>query len=510
MSTSTRAWSLAGLVAGGAGLSASYVVATLLAVRESPVVAVAGGVVSLTPGPVAEFLIGLVGRADKPLLLGGVVLVVLVVLAWSGRLARRRWWAAVAVLAALAVVGGIAVLARRGTGVVDLVPVAAGLLVWVGTLSVLTEPLRRTEEALAAGASEAPASSRRTFLIGTGAVVGVSAVAALAGRLAGSGRRAVEQSRALLRIPRVSEPAVPAGADLGIEGVPPWMTPVEDFYRIDTSLAPPAIEPGAWRLRVHGLVDRELDLGFDDLVARERTESWVTLNCVSNPVGGTLVGNAWWSGVRLADLLEEAGVQDGADALLQTSEDGWTCGTPLSVVTDGREAMLAVAMNGRPLPIEHGFPVRTIVPGLYGYVSATKWVVDIEVTRFADFTAYWTERGWGEEGPVKIASRIDVPRGGSTVPAGRVRMGGTAWAQGIGIEAVEVAVDGGAWQAAELASVPNEDCWVQWLAEVDLSAGRHQLRVRATDADGEVQTGVLRDVLPDGATGWHTIDVTAD
>ena len=510
MSTPTRAWSLAGLVAGGAGLSASYVVATLLAVRESPVVAVAGGVVSLTPGPVVEVLIGLVGRADKPLLLGGVVLVVLLVLAWTGSLARRRWWAAVAVLVTLAGVGVVAVLSREGTGVTDLVPVAAGLLVWVGTLSVLTEPLRRTDTALAAGASEPPARSRRTFLVGTGAVVGVSALAALAGRFAGSGRRAVEQSRALLRIPGVSEPSVPAGVDLGLPGVPPWSTPVEDFYRIDTSLAPPAIEPGQWRLRLHGMVDRELDLGFDDLLARERTQAWITLNCVSNTVGGTLIGNAWWSGVRLADLLEEAGVQAGADALLQTSADGWTCGTPLSVVTDGREAMLAVAMDGRPLTIEHGFPVRTIVPGLYGYVSATKWVVDIEVTRFADFTAYWTERGWGEQGPVKTSSRIDVPRGGSTVPAGRVRMGGTAWAQGTGIEAVEVAVDGGAWQAATLAPVPSEDCWVSWSAEVDLAAGRHQLRVRATDADGEVQTGVLRDVLPDGATGWHTIDVAAE
>ncbi len=509
MSTPTRAWSLAGLVAGVAGLCASYVSATLLAINESPVVAVGGTVVSLTPGPVAEFLIGLVGRADKPLLLGGVVLVVLVVLAWSGRLARRRWWAAVGVLVGLAVVGGAAVLSRRATGVGDLVPVVVGLLVWLVALSVLTDPLRRTDAALAAGATEPPASSRRTFLLATGAVVGVSAVAALAGRLAGSGRRAVEQSRALLRIPGVSEPSVPAGVDLGVEGVPPWMTPAEDFYRIDTSLAPPAIEPGEWRLRVHGMVERELDLGYADLVDRERTESWVTLNCVSNTVGGTLIGNAWWSGVSLAALLAEAGVQDGADALLQTSEDGWTCGTPLSVVTDGREAMLAVAMNGRPLPIEHGFPVRTVVPGLYGYVSATKWVVDIEVTRFADFSAYWTERGWGEQGPVKIASRIDVPRGGSTVPPGPVRMGGTAWAQGTGIEAVEVAVDGGGWQEAELAPVPNEDCWVQWLAEVDLPAGRHQLRVRATDADGEVQTGVLRDVLPDGATGWHTIDVTA-
>ncbi len=506
MTTSTRAWSVAGLVAGLAGLAASYVVATLLGIRESPVVAVAETVVVLTPGALAEALIQLVGRADKPLLIGGVVLVVSALLTWAGRLARRRWWAAVAVMVVLSVVGGAAVLGRRGTGLEDLVPVLAGLLVWLGVLQVLTDPLRRAEP-LADG--PLPAPTRRTFLIGAGAVAGVSVVAAAVGRFAGRGRRAVEQSRALLRLPGVSEPDVPASVDLDVTGARPWLTPTEDFYRIDTSLAPPAIEPSGWRLRLHGMVERELDLDLDDLLSRERTEAWVTLSCVSNEVGGPLVGNAWWSGVRLDALLEEAGVLPGADALLQTSDDGWTCGTPLSAVTDGRDAMLAVAMNGRPLTVEHGFPVRTLVPGLYGYVSATKWVVDIEVTRFADVTAYWTERGWGERGPVKTASQVDVPRAGASVPAGSVRVAGVAWAPATGVDVVEVSVDGGAWQPCLLAPVPGEDCWVPWTTEVELDAGSHELRVRATDATGEAQTGVRRDVLPDGATGWHTVGFTA-
>jgi hypothetical protein len=236
------------------------------------------------------------------------------------------------------------------------------------------------------------------------------------------------------------------------------------------------------------------------------TEAWITINCVSNTVGGDLIGNAWWSGVRLADILELAGPQESADAVLQTSDDGWNCGTPLSALTDDRNAMLAIAMNGSPLPIEHGFPVRTIVPGLYGYVSACKWVVDMEVTRFADFSAYWTDRGWSEKGPVKIASRIDVPRSGADVPSGAVTFGGVAWAQHTGIEGVEFSVDGDAWTAAEIGAVPDDDTWVQWKGVAEVEEGDHTVRVRAIDKDGQVQTGVEQDVLPDGATGWHARD----
>ncbi len=244
----------------------------------------------------------------------------------------------------------------------------------------------------------------------------------------------------------------------------------------------PTIEPKDWMLRIHGLVDRELTFTYAELVERQFTEAWITLNCVSNPVGGDLVGNAWWSGVRLAELLEEAGVQAGADAVLQTSEDGWTCGTPLEALTDDRDAMIAVAMNGQALPIEHGFPARTVVPGLYGYVSACKWVVDMEVTRFQDIEAYWTERGWAELGPVKIASRVDVPRSGDEVQAGSVTFGGVAWCQHTGISGVEFSVDGGAWLTADIGKSPTVDSWVQWRGEADVDAGDHLVRVRAIDA----------------------------
>ena len=507
-------------MAGAAGLATSYFVAMVMTIRESPVVAVAELVIRLTPGFVAEKAIQVLGYADKPFLVTMVLLVTTALFAYAGWLAARAWWAPSIVYGALAVLAGAAVLSQRGATGGDLLPVAVGLVTWLITLSLLTEPMRRAVRADAAmAAGEAPAEGRAGEPIGTttrrivlvrGAVIGVVAVTAgLVGKVVGQGRRHVEETRRLLRLDRATQPVVPAAARIGVDGISPWMTPSADFYRIHTAIVVPTIEPVNWQLRIHGLVDKELLISYEDLVSRRFTESWITLNCVSNPVGGQLIGNAWWSGVRIADLLAEAGVQPGADAVLQTSDDGWTCGTPLAALTDGRDALLAVAMNGEPLPIDHGFPVRSIVPGLYGYVSATKWVVDYEVTRFDKIEAYWTRRGWGEFGPVKMSSRVEVPRSGADVPAGEVTFGGTAWAQHTGISAVEIAIDGGAWQPAVIAETPSVDTWVQWAATVTVAPGDHIVRVRATDANGRVQTGVERDVLPDGATGWHAQDFTA-
>ncbi|HYF72344.1 MAG TPA: molybdopterin-dependent oxidoreductase, partial [Nocardioides sp.] len=445
-----------------------------------------------------------------------VVLLVLsaVIFAWAGRLARRTWWLAVIVYAVLAVLAGVAVWVQREATALDALPVAAGFATWLVCLSLLTEPLRRHELALAAAPVHVsdpahPDHTRRTFLIRVGAMAAAGVALGVVGRAVGRSRRHVEETRRLLRLPGVTRPVPPEDSRVDVPEMTAWMTPTEEFYRIDTAFVVPAIEPADWVLRIHGMVDREVVVTYQDLVDGAMSEAWVTLNCVSNEVGGNLIGNAWWSGVRIAGLLRAAGVHEGADAVLQTSEDGWTCGTPLSVLTDERNAMLAVAMNGRPLPIEHGFPVRTIVPGLYGYVSACKWVVDLEVTRFADIEAYWTTKGWAELGPVKIASRIDVPRDGAEVPTGGAQIAGVAWAQHTGIDSVEISVDGGAWTPASLADVPNIDTWVQWVATVDLAPGDHTVSVRATDADGLVQTGEVRDVRPDGATGWHTIEVTA-
>ncbi|GAA3646446.1 molybdopterin-dependent oxidoreductase [Nocardioides ginsengisoli] len=510
MRTSRLWWALAGLLAGAVGLALSYAAAAVLRVRVAPVVAVAEGVTALTPGPVARWAIDTFDTNDKLALVSGILVILAVVFALLGRAARQRWWLAVTGYVVLAAVGVVAVVAEPNTAFVDFVPIAIGLLAWIVTLAVLAEWLRRWELVEAGGepAGE-PTRTRRNFLALAAVTAGIAVAGGLVGRAAGAARRKAEQSRRLLRIEGVTAPAVPKGVTVGVEGVAPWQTPSSDFYLIDTAFIKPTIAPADWELRIHGMVERELRLSYDDLVSREVTEDWITLNCVSNEVGGKLVGNAWWSGVRLAPILAEAGPLPGADAVLQTSDDGWTCGTPLRVLTDERNAMLAVAMNGEPLPIEHGFPVRTLVPGLYGYVSACKWVVDMEVTRFDRFSAYWTDKGWSAQGPVKIASRIDVPHDGADVPAGEVVCAGAAWMQHTGISAVEVQVDGGPWQPATLANVPSVDTWVQWRISLTLPEGDHRLRVRATDKDGNVQTGAIADVVPDGATGWHTIAITA-
>ncbi len=510
MRTSRGWWWLAGVVAGAVGLAVSYAAAGLLHVRESPSVAVAEGVIALTPGWLAEWAIQTFRSQDKNVLLIGMFLIMTIVFALLGRVARQRWWASVAGFVVLAAIGAVAVAVKPATTAWDFVPVVVGLITWVVVIAVLAEWLRKWELVEESGEpTSEPTHSRRRFFVTIGAAAAVAGLAGIVGRWWGSGRREVEESRRLLRLDEVTEGQVPRGAEVGVKGVPPWRTPAADFYLIDTAIIKPTIVPKDWELRIHGMVEREIVLTYEDLVSREITEDWITLNCVSNPVGGELIGNAWWSGARLAAILAEAGPHEDADAVLQRSDDGWTCGTPLATLMDERNAMLAVAMNGEPLPVEHGFPVRTIVPGLYGYVSACKWVVDMEVTRFDQMEAYWTGKGWSEQGPVKMSSRIDVPESGGSVEAGTVVCAGTAWSQHTGIEEVHVSLDGGAWKPATLAKVPNDDTWVQWRVELEVEKGDHELRVRATDKEGLVQTGAVRDVLPDGATGWDSTDFSA-
>jgi DMSO/TMAO reductase YedYZ molybdopterin-dependent catalytic subunit len=509
-------WAVAGVAAGLVGLATGHLVASFMNLRLTPVNAVAELVVRLAPDAAANDRD--LGTATKPLLVAGIYVILVLAFAGVGLLARRAWWLPVLGFAVVAGIGAAGYLAAEGSEATDVAPVLIGFAVMVVAASILADRLRATE-GVPAGERHDPqrARSRRTFLLTTGAVLAVAAVASAAGTVKGGSRRAVEQARrslgtgtSSLRL-AVTAPPVPDGASIGVDGVAPWMTSADDFYLIDTAFAKPAITPAEWSLRIHGMVDNELVLTYDDLVERELLEGWVTLNCVSNTVGGDLVGNAWWSGVALAPILEEAGIQPGADAILQTSDDGWNCATPVATVMDGRNAMLALYMNGEPLEVEHGFPVRTIVPGLYGYVSATKWVVDMELTRFEDVDAFWTQRGWGELGPVKIASRIDVPSSGASVDGGDgVVIAGSAWDQHTGIAAVEVAVDGGAWTPAELAGSPTDDAWVQWRAVVPLEPGRHRARVRAIDKTGEVQTGAVADVLPDGATGWDEVSFTVE
>ncbi|GAB2974873.1 molybdopterin-dependent oxidoreductase [Nocardioides montaniterrae] len=498
------------MVVGMLGLGLSYLAAALLRVRASPPVAVADWITARTPGSLAHWAIEKFGTHDKTVLVSGMLAVLVIIFGLLGWLARKRWWATAVGFLGVGAVGLFAVLRERGAGFVEVLPLIVGAGAWLIGFALAYEWLRRWEIVEEAeDPDHDPSHTRRAFFMGLGGMAVLAAASGVAGRFAGSARRKVEQSRRLLRLEGVSQPRVPRDASVGVSGVGPWMTPARDFYLIDTAYIKPTIEPDEWSLRIHGMVENEITLSYADLIARGLTEDWITLNCVSNEVGGDLIGNAWWSGVKLSGLLAEAGVMPGADAVLQTSDDGWTCGTPLAALTDHRSAILAVAMNGAPLPIEHGFPVRTIVPGLYGYVSACKWVVDMEVTTFDKVTGYWIDKGWSERGPVKIASRVDVPRSGEHVAVGQVVFGGVAWHQLTGIRGVEVSLDGGPWTGATLGGTPDLDTWVQWRAELSVDKGDHEVRVRATGRDGEVQTGVRRDVAPDGATGWHTVRFSA-
>ena len=328
----------------------------------------------------------------------------------------------------------------------------------------------------------------------------------------GAARSNILQARDALQLPAPAKaaPLVPAGVQSPVPGVQPWVTPNGDFYRIDTALSVPEIDVADWELRVHGMVEEEVRLTFQDLLDADLIESHVTLTCVSNPVGGNLAGNAKWLGFPLREVLKRARPKDGADMVLSTSIDGFSASTPLEVLQDDRDAMLAIGMNGEPLPLEHGYPVRMVVPGLYGFVSATKWVVDLEVTRFADSKAYWTERGWSERGPIKTMARVDVPKSFAKVPAGKVAVGGTAWAQTRGITKVEIQVDDGDWMEAELSTEASLVTWRQWSYQWDAAPGQHYIKVRATDGTGEVQTEQRADPVPDGASGWQSVMVTVE
>ncbi|MEV6359703.1 molybdopterin-dependent oxidoreductase [Nocardia asteroides] len=352
------------------------------------------------------------------------------------------------------------------------------------------------------------AGTGRRRVLGGIAATGVFALGAgLAGRLLGGARTDVSAERATVTLPRpvAPLPALPAEADLRVPGLTPFLTPNSEFYRIDTALVVPQLSTDAWELRIHGLVAREIRLTWDDLARRTPVERLVTLACVSNPVNGDLIGNARWLGYRLDELLAEAGPLPEADMVLSRSTDGWTAGTPLAALTDGRDALLAVGMNGEPLPVRHGYPARLVVPGLYGYVSATKWVTELEVTRFDRVTAYWTRRGWSALGPIKTGTRIDTPRGRGRIPQGRTTIAGVAWAQHRGITGVEVQVDDGPWRQARLSTEVTIDTWRQWVYDWDATSGQHTIRARAIDDTGTPQTAIQQDVVPDGATGYPTL-----
>lgn len=503
-----------GIVAGAVALGVSELVAAFVLPGSSPVVAVGDTIVDASPAAVKDWAISTLGTADKPALLAGILLILVVVAAGIGMLARRRLAYGVAGMGVFAVLGAAAAVTRPDATMAAAFPSVLGAaagVVALARLLRLARPVAAAHVDEDGSVAESQLPDRRRLLTGLAVGVGVAGAGVIVGRVAGGGSD-VRMARAKVALPVPATPAapLPRGADLRIPGLSPFVTPNKDFYRVDTALLVPRVDPQSWRLRVHGLVDRPLEITYDQLLRRPMTEADITLTCVSNEVGGDLVGNARWLGVHLADLLREAGIQDGADMLLSRSSDGWTAGTPVDVVMDGRDALLAVAMNGRPLPVRHGFPVRQVVPGLYGYVSATKWLTDIKVTRFADDEGYWTPRGWSVRGPIKTESRIDVPSVGATVHAGRVAVAGVAWAQHRGVERVEVQVDDEPWQAARLAAVPGSDTWRQWVYDWNARPGKHRIAVRATDRTGRTQTRRHAPPVPNGASGRHTINVTVD
>jgi DMSO/TMAO reductase YedYZ molybdopterin-dependent catalytic subunit len=350
---------------------------------------------------------------------------------------------------------------------------------------------------------------RRSFFAGSLALGSTAAIAAGTGRVLQS-RFTIASEREDLVLPRDADvgSAVPGGAELGVDGITPFQIGNDDFYRIDTAIGlVPQVSTKSWELRVTGMVDRELTISFDDLLSRPQIEKFITISCVSNPVGGPYAGNALWLGTLLAPILDEAGVRSGAEQLVGRSVDGWTCGSPIEQVMDGRDAMLAYGMNGEPLPAEHGYPVRAIVPGLYGYVSATKWISELEVTTWDAFDAYWVPRGWSAIAPFKMTTRIDTPRDGAERPAGPLAIGGMAWYPHVGISHVQVSIDGGDWLEAELGGVPSNDTWRQWVYRWDAEPGRHEIRARAIDTNGDEQIEEVAPVAPNGASGYHTIEV---
>ncbi|MFC7401646.1 molybdopterin-dependent oxidoreductase [Citricoccus sp. GCM10030269] len=497
----------AGAAAAALLFGTAELVAAFFAPVSSPLVAVGAGFIDITPAWLKDFAIAAFGTADKLVLFISMGCVAVLSAAALGVLARTRMGLATTAVAAVAVLMGAVVLSRPDATWTDLIPTAAGTVAGIVTLRWLVRLAHGFPAAKDPEGEPAHRMSRSSFLRGAGLAVGLAALATAGGRaLSAAGNAATEMRRALrLPAPRRTAGPLPAGVGISIPGVPEFVTPNAQFYRIDTALTVPRIDPSQWELRVHGMVEQEFTLSFDELLEMDLQESWVTLTCVSNPVGGELAGNAKWLGYPLSELLARAQPQTGADMVLSTSADGFSASTPLQAMTDGRDALLAVGMNGEPLPFEHGFPVRLVIPGLYGYVSATKWVVELEVTRFADRTAYWTDRGWSERGPIKLASRIDVPRGSQTVPAGPTALGGTAWAQGIGIDRVEVQIDDGPWLEAQLASEATVDTWRQWSLAWDAEPGEHTAQVRAVNRDGELQTSARTDTVPNGATGWHHV-----
>ena len=516
----------AGVVAAAVALGAGELVSGFDSAGTSLVSAVGDEFIDRFAASLKDVAVELFGTNDKAALVVGIVIVSLALGAALGVASRRRSWIGPAGFIAFGVVGFAAYraapLSSTAVGAVAAaVAATAGVttlwfLLRLAAAAVAGPPPGDTiahpvDDGVADGASivAAPrstamtATNRRVFLVAAASLTaGAAGTAALGRRLRGTDPSADFRATNALPAPDLTPP-VTIGEPFAEPGLTPYITPNADFYRIDTALVVPRIDPADWQVDITGLVDRPFSLTLDDLLSMESVEVPVTLQCVSNEVGGDLVGNAVWQGVPLEAVLERAGVQAEGTQVIGRSVDGWTAGFPTELASDGRPALIAYGMNGELLPPRNGFPARLVVSGLYGYVSATKWLESIELTPWEDVDGYWIPRGWSKEGPIKTASRIDVPRRSSSLPPGPTAVAGVAWAPSRGISAVEVQVDDGPWQPCELGEATNEHTWVQWRLVWDAPAGEHVLRVRATDGAGEIQTAEMAPPAPDGATGLH-------
>ncbi len=498
----------AGLAAAAVALGVTQLVAAFFSPAADARTAVGTSVINLTPGPVKEWAIQTFGTNDKTFLTIMVVVVISALIAVATIWERARIPLGTLALLAGGLAGSLAVLNHPGGRVVDLIPTLLGTACGIAALRLLT----RTQAAATAAEGETTADTGRRRSLQTLGLLGFGALTGVGGNILTRRRRSVAADRDAFALPKITSPAppIPPGVQPAGVDLPSFITSNADFYRIDTALAVPQLSREEWKLRIHGMVDREITYTFADLAGFEVVERPVTLTCVSNPVGGNLISNAMWTGYRVRDLLKRAGIRPDADMVLSTSSDGFTAGTPVEALTDTREALLAVGMNGVPLPVEHGYPARLVVPGLYGFVSATKWVVDLELTRFDRAEAYWTKLGWSAKAPIKTESRIDVPRNRTRLNTGPVTVGGVAWAQNRGVKAVEVRIDDGPWKPATLGAAYSNDSWRLWTFEWQAMPGSHTITARATDNTGVVQTEQQASPMPDGASGWPSISIEVE
>lgn len=510
MRSPTRRDVLSGAVSAALALGVSELVAGLLGL-PSLIEGLGNWVIDVVPTPIKDWAIATFGTNDKLVLLIGIAVVTIILGGAVGVVARNRFWIGTAVFVGFGVVAVLAAVRDPNISVgIAVIPAGLAAITGIAALQWLHGRAPEPDPAAESAPGDRFDATRRSFVLGIGAVLGVAVISAGLGRALLERAKRTVAGRSDVGLPDPAQPLPPVGAaaELGVDGLSPVLTPNESFYRIDTAFSVPRVELPEWTLSIEGRVDRPYTIGYSELLDMSMVERDVTLSCVSNQVGGDLVGNARWLGVPLVEILGRARPRDDAEQLVGRSVDRFTVGFPVEAVYDGRDALVAVGMNGEPLPLEHGFPARLVVAGLYGYVSATKWLSAIELTGWDDFDAYWIPRGWAKEAPIKTQSRIDTPRHRARLEPGTRQVAGVAWAPNRGISKVELRLGAGAdWVEAELSEPLSDNSWRQWVVQWEATAGTYQIQVRATDGEGDLQTEELRPPAPDGATGWHTIEV---